>query len=162
MLFLIIAAAVAPGRDPALLHRNAEQIVLEKEQEQEQALRRLLTLGGSAEELREYRAAAEVPGDEVYPYALYKAAWCRFNQGGFVDAMKLLHRVVEVSSKAGDVNKVQLAREARRDYVIAYGRVGKPEGARDEFARFFGDGGRKMLEQYGKLLFDTGRDPEAQ
>src|SRR5438105_7348097 len=76
--------------------------------------------------------------------------------------MKLLRRVVEVSSKAGDVNKVQLAREARRDYVIAYARIGKPETARDEFTRFFGDAGRKMLEQYGKLLFETGRDPEAQ
>jgi TolA-binding protein/Flp pilus assembly protein TadD len=287
MLFLIIAAAVTqqPGRDPELLHRHVEQVVAEKEQEQEQTLRRLLSLGGSAEEqaevtarlaallrarglslsiraqaesdqgdevsagrdhaqaaaaraeaiarfhellkkypeaprldealffladilqdsgrdqeavasarelvqryprsawapashvfigealfekakldeaLREYRAAAEVPGDEVYPYALYKAAWCRFNQAAFVDAMKLLKRVVEVSAKAGDVNKVQLAREARRDYVIAYARIGKPEAARDEFAHSFGsEPGKKMLEQYGKLLFDTGRDPEA-
>ena len=285
MLVLFIAAAIAqqPARDKALLHPHVEQIVAEKEQEQEQALRRLLSLGGSAEEqaevtarlaavlrarglslsiraqaeadqgdevsagrdrataaavraeaiaryrellkkypaaprldealffladilqdssrdqeavaaarelvkkyprspwapashvflgehlfdqaklaeaLHEYRAAAEVPGDEVYPYALYKAAWCRFNQGAFVDAMKLLRRVVEVSAKAGDQNKVHLAREARRDYVIAYARVGKPEAARDEFAQIFGaEAGRKMLEQYGKLLFETGRDP---
>ncbi|TMA27827.1 MAG: tetratricopeptide repeat protein [Deltaproteobacteria bacterium] len=288
MLVLFIAAAIAqqPARDKALLHPHVEQIVAEKEQEQEQTLRRLLSLGGSAEEqaevtarlaavlrarglslsiraqaeadqgdevsagrdratvaavraeaiaryrellkkypaaprldealffladilqdssrdqeavaaarelvkkyprspwapashvflgehlfdqaklaeaLHEYRAAAEVPGDEVYPYALYKAAWCRFNQGAFVDAMKLLRRVVEVSAKAGDENKVHLAREARRDYVIAYARVGKPEAARDEFAQIFGaEAGRKMLEQYGKLLFETGRDPEAQ
>src|SRR5207244_3985347 len=116
-----------------------------------------------AEALKEYRAAAEVTTDEVYPYALYKAAWCRFNQGGFDDAMKLLKQVVEVSAKAGDVNTVQLGREARRDYVLAYGRIGKPETAHDEFVRNFGrEAGLKMLEQYGKLLFDTGRDPEAQ
>jgi tetratricopeptide (TPR) repeat protein len=115
------------------------------------------------EALREYRAAAEVPGDDVYPYALYKAAWCRFNQGAFADAMKLFRRVVDVSEKSGDVNKVQLAREARRDYVLTYGRSGRPEAAKEEFARKFGAGpGLKMLEQYGKLLFDTGRDPEAQ
>ena len=46
------------------------------------------------EALKEYRAAAEVPSDDVYPYALYKAAWCRFNQNAFGDAMKLFKRVV--------------------------------------------------------------------
>jgi tetratricopeptide (TPR) repeat protein len=116
-----------------------------------------------AEALKEYSAAAEVPGDDVYPYALYKAAWCRFNQSAFADAMKLFRRVVEVSEKSGDVNKVQLAREARRDYVLTYARVGRPEAAREEFARKFGaEPGLKMLEQYGKLLFETGRDVEAQ
>ena len=115
------------------------------------------------EALKEYRAAAEVPSDDVYPYALYKAAWCRFNQNAFGDAMKLFKRVVEVSEKSGEVNTVQLAREARRDYVLAYARIGKPESAKDEFAKKFGGPlGLKMLEQYGKLLFDTGRDPEAQ
>jgi tetratricopeptide (TPR) repeat protein len=288
MLALLIAAALAqqPGRDPALLHRHVEQVVAEKEREQEQSLRRLLELGGTPREqaevlarlagllrarglalailaqseadsgdetaaardrthaadarseaiaryrellkkypnagrtdealffladtlqdsgrdqeavqsareltrrfprsqwapashvfigehlfdaarldeaLKEYRAAAEVPSDEVYPYAIYKAAWCRFNQSAFVDAMKLLKRVVDVSTKAGDVNTVQLAREARRDYVLAYGRIGDPEGAHADFARKFGAGpALTMLEQYGKLLFDTGRDPEAQ
>ena len=114
------------------------------------------------EALAEYRAAAEVPSDEVYPYALYKAAWCRFNQGAFGDAMKLLKRVVGVSSKADDANTVQLGREARRDYVLAYGRVGTPERAQADFVKQFGDAaGLKMLQQYDKLLFDTGRDPEA-
>lgn len=134
-----------------------------------------------AEALAQYRAAAEVPTDEVYPYALYKAAWCRFNQSAFADAMKLLHQVVEVSlggdatkdpaleggaaKRAGerDQNKLQLAREARRDYVIAFARVGAPEKAHDEFVRQFGPrAGLRMLELYGKLLFETGRDLEAQ
>src|SRR5207253_2924545 len=72
-----------------------------------------------ADALLEYRAAAEVETDDVYPYALYKAAWCRFNQNAFGDAMKLLHKVVAVSlggdparpSDRNDANKVQLARE---------------------------------------------------
>jgi cellulose synthase operon protein C len=124
-----------------------------------------------SEALAEYRAAAEVETDEVYPYALYKAAWCRFNQGAFGDAMKLLQKVVAVSlggdaahpDESGEPSKVQLAREARRDYVIAYARSGKPENARDDFAQKFGVApGRKMLEQSAKLLFDQGRDPEAQ
>jgi len=289
LALLIAAAAVQPGRDPALLHKHADAVVAAKEQEQEATLRRMLQLGGSPAEqaevvarlagvlrarglalgiraqaeadqgedaaaakdhraaadaraeaiaryrellkkypnaprtdealffladtlqdsgrdqeavaaareltrrfprsqwapashvfigehlfdaaklaaaLKEYRAAAEVRDDEVYPYALYKAAWCRFNQGAFGDAMKLLKRVVEVSEKSGGtdaVNTVQLAREARRDYVLAYARVGKPDAARQDFARAFGEKpGLRMLEQYGKLLFDTGRDPEAQ
>ena len=299
MIALVIAAAVAqqqqPGRDPALLHRHLEQLVAEKEHEQEQSLRNLLTLGGSpaeqsevlarlagllrarglalsiraqaesdagneaagavdkahgadaraeaiaryrellkkfpdaghtdealffladtlqdsgrdqeavqsarelvrrfprsqwapashvfigehlfeeaklGEALKEYRAAAEVPSDEVYPYAIYKAAWCRFNQSAFGDAMKLLKRVNEISAgteqgsaggAAGNVNTVQLAREARRDYVLAYGRVGAPEGASSDFVKNFGkEPALKMLEQYGTLLFNTGRDPEAQ
>ena len=58
MLVLFIAAAIAqqPARDKALLHPHVEQIVAEKEQEQEQALRRLLSLGGSAEEQAEVTA----------------------------------------------------------------------------------------------------------
>ena len=52
--------------------------------------------------------------------------------------MKLFKRVVDVSVKSGDVNTVQLAREARRDYVLAWGRAGRPEAAREEFARTFG------------------------
>jgi TolA-binding protein len=129
-----------------------------------------------AEALREYRAAAEVKTAEVYPYALYKAAWCRFNQGAFTDAMKLLHEVVQVSlgraarataaptpGAVAAASKVQLAREARRDFVTVYARAGRPEAARDEFARLFGrDDGLHMLELYGRLLFDTGRDAEAQ
>ena len=129
-----------------------------------------------AEALGEYRAAAEVKTAEVYPYALYKAAWCRFNQGAFADAMKLLHEVVQVSlgraaraaasptpGAVAGASKVQLAREARRDFVTVYARAGKPEAARDEFARLFGrDDGLRMLELYGRLLFDTGRDAEAQ
>ncbi|TMB08820.1 MAG: hypothetical protein E6J64_00840 [Deltaproteobacteria bacterium] len=124
-----------------------------------------------ADALLEYRAAAEVETDDVYPYALYKAAWCRFNQNAFGDAMKLLHKVVAVSlggdparpSDRNDANKVQLAREARRDYVLVYARVGSPSSAREEFREKFGaQPGQKMLEQYGKLLFDQGRDPEAQ
>ena len=288
---LAAAPARAPGRDPELLHKHVEQVVLEKEREQEQDLRRLLTLGGASDEqaevtarlaavlrqrgltlairaqaegdagdgaaaekdkavsaearteavaryrellkkypkslrqdealffladtlqdsgkddeavksarelvkrfpksqwapashvfigehlfeaakldeaLAEYRAAAEVTTDEVYPYALYKAAWCRFNQSGFADAMRLLKQVVEVSESAqvagaAASSKTQLAREARRDYVIAYARIGVPEKAREEFTKQFGAvPARKMLEQYGKLLFETGRDPEAQ
>ena len=334
MLALLVVAtaamaAKAPGRDPELLHKHVEQVVLEKEREQEQDLRRLLALGGAADEqaevtarlaavlrqrgltlairaqgegdagdaaaaekdkataaearteaiaryrellkkypkslrqdealffladtlqdsgrddeavkaarelvtrfpksqwapashvfigehlfeaakldeaLAEYRAAAEVTTDEVYPYALYKAAWCRFNQSGFADAMKLLKQVVDVSdaprpaaqdatpgastppaataargatapgataaqtaaaaqnaAEARRANAPQLAKEARRDYVIVYARVGAPEKAREEFTRQFGEvSARKMLELYGKLLFDTGRDPEAQ
>ena len=126
--------------------------------------------------LREYRAAAQVKTAEVYPYALYKEAWCRFNQGGFDDAMALLHEVVSVSlgrAGSGDAgspggepqaaSKVQLAREARRDYVTVFARTGRPEAAQAEFVRLFGPAdGLHMLELYARLLFDTGRDPEAQ
>src|SRR3954470_6818983 len=50
-----------------------------------------------AQALAEYQAAARVETDEVYPYALYKAAWCRFNQSAFHDALELLTKVVAVS-----------------------------------------------------------------
>ncbi|HWE23633.1 MAG TPA: tetratricopeptide repeat protein [Myxococcales bacterium] len=131
----------------------------------------LFDKGRVAQALVEYRAAAENETDEVYPYALYKAAWCRFNQNAFGEAMNLLQKVVAVSlggnaadgTPQANANRVQLAREARRDYVIVYARVGAPEKARAEFREKFGaPAGQKMLEQYAKLLFDQGRDPEAQ
>ncbi len=121
--------------------------------------------------LAEYRAAAEVTTAEVYPYAVYKAAWCRFNQREFVDGMHLLRKVVEVSeSRAGhkddgqgSSSKVQLVREAGRDYVIFYLRAGKAEGAFAEFSSAFGEApARRMLDNYARLLAKDGRDPEAQ
>src|SRR5437763_1722852 len=169
MLALLIAAAVAqPGRDPEAIAVARELTKRFPRSVWAPASHvfigeHLFDAAKLDAALKEYRAAAEVPEDEVYPYALYKAAWCRFNQSAFTDAMKLFKRVVDISTRSGDVNKVQLAREARRDYVLAYARIGKPESAKDEFAKKFGGPlGLKMLEQYGKLLFDTGRDPEAQ
>ena len=46
-----------------------------------------------------YNKVLQFPKSPIYPYALYKAAWCRFNQSAFADAMKLFRRVVEVSEK---------------------------------------------------------------
>src|SRR5918911_173389 len=106
----------------------------------------LFDKGKVAQALEQYRAAAQDETDEVYPYALYKSAWCRFNQNAFGDAMKLLQKVVAVSlggdprnaADGSDANRVQLAREARRDYVLAYARVGAADKARDEFREKFG------------------------
>jgi len=53
------------------------------------------------EALKEYRAAAEVPSDEGYPYALYKAAWFRFNQSAFAHAMNA-KQLVPIHSVAWD------------------------------------------------------------
>ena len=54
MLALLIAAAVAqPGRNPALLHRDAQPVIAAREQEQEATLRRMLELGGPASEQAE-------------------------------------------------------------------------------------------------------------
>src|SRR5258708_23871362 len=49
-LLIAVALSQQPGRDPALLHRHVEQVVAEKEHEQEQSLRRLLELGGTPKE----------------------------------------------------------------------------------------------------------------
>src|SRR3954464_15978369 len=46
-------ALAQPGRDPGLLHPDAQQIVRQKDEEQERALRKLLLLDGSYAEQAE-------------------------------------------------------------------------------------------------------------
>src|SRR5437588_567642 len=184
MLVLFIAAAIAqqPARDKALLHPHVEQIVAEKEQEQEQALRRLLSLGGSAEEQAEVtarlaavlrarglslsiRAQAEADqGDEVSAgrdratvAAVRAEAIARYRE--LLKKYPAAPRLDEALFFLADI----LQDSSRDQEAVAAARAGKPEAPRDEFAQIFGaEAGRKMLEQYGKLLFETGRDPEAQ
>src|SRR5207253_1437837 len=188
MLALLIAAAVAqPGRDPTLLHRDPGTIVAAKEQEQEAALRRMLELGGSPAEQAE--ALARLAGLlRSRGLALSIRAQAEADQGNEAAAARDRRAAADARAEAVAryrelLNKYPRAprtdealyfladslqesgrdREARRDYVLAYSRTGRPDSAKEEFARKFGvQPGLRMLEQYGKLLFDTGRDPESQ
>src|SRR5439155_1383911 len=115
--------------------------------------------GNEVAAVRDRRAAADARAEAV---ARHRELLNKYPPAPRTDEA-LYFPAASLPTSGGDVNKVQLAREARRDYVLAYSRTGSPDSAKDEFARKFGvQPGLRMLEQYGKLLFDTGRDPESQ
>ncbi len=100
----------------------------------------------------------------VYGYALYKRAWVRFNLEDFAGALTQFARVLEFAEQHPDARDVgSLARQARRELVLPYARVGRPSQALAFFRRYADDADQaiEMLESLGQAYEDAGQWPEA-
>jgi tetratricopeptide (TPR) repeat protein len=108
-----------------------------------------------------YNKVTEIPPDRnpVYGYALYKQAWALYNQEDFRGALTQFVRVVEFATQNPDARDASnLARQARRELVLPYSRVGRPNQALEFFRRYATDENQavEMLEALADLYFDTG------
>ncbi len=95
----------------------------------------------------------------VYAYARYKLAWVQYNGGRFQEALEELARVIEhVRSHPDTSDGPSLARQARREIVLPYAHVGRPDRALAFFRRVADDedDALAMLERLGELYFDEG------
>ena len=115
--------------------------------------------------LSAYKKAASYPENKVYLYALYKQGWCYFNLGDFpqsLDMFKTVIQFADLQSSLNSGNKIKLAKDARRDYVLAYSRYGSALGARDDFEKVGGaDNWWPMLKGLAGLYYDDGKDKES-
>ncbi len=114
-------------------------------------------------------------------YALYKLAWCRYNQGDYADSVKKLKEVVDRSERQDKDQKLKLKTEALRDLILAFTKNGEresaikyyilkagKEGSKDYIVRlaneFFTAGGAQYddaIKTYQYLLNDRPLDPYA-
>jgi cellulose synthase operon protein C len=112
--------------------------------------------------LSAYKKSASFPENKVYLYALYKEGWCYYNLADFPQALEMFKSVIlyaDIASSTSSGNKLRLARDARRDYVLAYSRYGNPLAAKDDFQKVGGvDNWWAMLKGLAGLYYDDGND----
>ncbi len=115
--------------------------------------------------LAAYKRAASYPENKVFLYALYKEGWCYYNLGQFkpaADQFKTVILYADVSTAVTRGNKLKLAKDARKDYVLTYSRFGNPLAAGEDFRKVGGaENGWTMLVQLADLYFQDGKDKEA-
>lgn len=100
----------------------------------------------------------------VYGFALYKQAWVLYNLEDFRGALQQFVSVLEFVRDNPDArDAANMARQTRRELVMPYARVGRPNQALQFFQRYAENQAQayEMLESLGELYFDTGQWPEA-
>jgi TolA-binding protein len=87
----------------------------------------------------------------IYPWAMYKIAWCHFNLQDYRNSIGAFKNVVRLSNSAAGLSaagKIRLKEEALREMVNVYAELGV--GAEAEAEQYFAqEGGEKY---YGDLL----------
>jgi tetratricopeptide (TPR) repeat protein len=111
--------------------------------------------------LKFYDRVLQYPDSTIYPYAKYYEGWVYFNLGDFKQALATFVSVIELSDKPGTpgtkAGKMALSKEAKKDSVRSYARVGTPEKAWEFFKRIGGNYAMTMLEQLGELYNAQGQ-----
>jgi tetratricopeptide (TPR) repeat protein len=113
-----------------------------------------------------YERVLTIPPERnaLYGYARYKLAWVRYNQEDFRGALDEFVAVIEhVSQHPDEPESASLARQARREIVLPYSRVGSPARALAFFRRVAptGEDAFAMLEALAQLYHDTGHWAES-
>jgi tetratricopeptide (TPR) repeat protein len=108
-----------------------------------------------------YDKVLQFPESSVYSYAKYYEGWVYFNLGDFKQALATFVSVIDMQkdpkTSGSKTAKVALAKEAKKDSVRAYARVGTPDKAWDFFKRIGGDYAMTMMEQLGELYNAQGQ-----
>jgi tetratricopeptide (TPR) repeat protein len=111
--------------------------------------------------LKFYDKVMQFPESPIYGYAKYKEGWVYYNLGDFKQALATFVSVIELSEKGGSAGskaqKLALSKEAKKDSVRAYARIGTPEKAWDFFRRVGGNYAMTMMEQLGDLYNAQGQ-----
>ncbi|MGE3629569.1 MAG: tetratricopeptide repeat protein [Sandaracinaceae bacterium] len=112
-----------------------------------------------------YNKVTEIPPERnpVYGYALYKQAWALYNLEDFRGALTQFVRVIEFAQQNPNAQEsANLSRQSRRELVLPYSRVGRPQQALEFFRRYATDEDQalEMLESLAELYYDTGNWPD--
>ncbi len=100
----------------------------------------------------------------VYGYALYKSAWAYYNADNFKKSLARFVDVVEFARRdAKGKESKHLAKQALREMVVPYSRVGNPSASYEFFRRFAANDAEanELQERLAEVYFDTGRWDEA-
>ncbi len=111
--------------------------------------------------LQHYERVLKFPQSRVYGYARYKEGWVYYNIQDFKKALEVFVDVITMSEKgqgsALKQNRLALAKEAKKDLVRTYARVGTPDKAWPFFQRYGGDYAMVMEEQLAELYNGQGQ-----
>ncbi len=79
-----------------------------------------------------YKRVATFSDSRIYPFAIYKEAWCHYNMGFYEEAFKKFVEVIQYTmrmEKEGKGPAIGLKAEAQKDIVLAYSQIGKENQA---------------------------------
>jgi TolA-binding protein len=115
----------------------------------------------AANDLSRARAAFEKAASfrlpRLYPFALYKLAWCDYNAGAHSAAVAKFQEVIAYSEGEMRADRVQLRTEALRDIVLAYARLDAVENAVAYLWEKAGGEGPSAVERLAATYFDAGK-----
>jgi TolA-binding protein len=108
--------------------------------------------------LTSFNEASKHTRSTIYPWAIYKAGWCRYNLQDYRNALGSFQNVVRISGTAKKMTaegRVRLKEEALRDMVNPYAELQDINGAERYFASV---GGEKYFGELLTKLADVLRD----
>jgi cellulose synthase operon protein C len=113
-----------------------------------------------------YQSAAKNQDSPVFGYATYKQGWCHYNLTRHDKAAEKFKEVILYSQINKDilgVRRIGLAKEARKDYVLAYAQYGTAQAAPGEFKQVADNDAdlRVMLERLADIYYGDGKDRDA-
>lgn len=113
-----------------------------------------------------YIKASSNEDSPIFGYAVYKQGWCYYNKGDYQASLDKFKEVIFYSDLNSDMlgdRRIQLSREARRDYVLAYSHFGSGRDAKSEFETVAPDPKerRVMLERLANIYYGDGKDRDA-
>lgn len=91
--------------------------------------------------LADYEAIKKYPLARVYPYAIYKTGWTKYQLKDVEGAMKELEMVIDVTEKLAqqENSRINLKEEALNDLVLFYPEAREAKKAYAYFKKFAGD-----------------------
>jgi tetratricopeptide (TPR) repeat protein len=92
------------------------------------------------------------PNSAIYGYALYKKAWCQYNEGAKDKALDLMLQTLAFTKKRPDLpNSPALNKQVRKDIVMVYAHVGVASKAIPFFKKISEDNREEWLEMGERL-----------
>ncbi len=103
--------------------------------------------------LADYVAIKKYPLARVYPYAIYKTGWTKYQLKDVEGAMKELEMVIDVTEKLAqqENSKINLREEALNDLVLFYPEAREAKRAYAYFNKFAGDKTGQYIISLSKL-----------
>ena len=111
--------------------------------------------------LMAYKKVGEYPESPIYTYGIYKQGWCYFNLHEWEKAKEMFSQVIMLSM--GEGKKLEIRKEALKDYTLTYSNEGSAEEAPGVFAKLTEDPKEvhTMVSNLAQLYFGAGQDKKA-
>lgn len=114
--------------------------------------------GEMSDALTYFDAVVQFPDSSVYPFALYKKAWCHYNlaqrPADYEEAVQLLYDTIVVAEQ--DDRRARLRRDALRDMAMFYSEVYSADVAFDFFTEIAPDMAFDLIGRLARIYGERG------
>jgi TolA-binding protein len=109
-----------------------------------------------------FEKAASFKLPKLYPFALYKLAWCDYNAGEYQASIDRFKEVISYAEGQGTSrDRIQLRNEALKDIVLAFAQIDAIDSAAAYLHEKGGEKGLDYLNKLAATYFDSGKFDQA-